>query len=227
MADKKNEGGSIKISEKINDFLQKNRKALVSFLVIIIAGIAGFVAVLSVRERLMEKDWGRVEGYISRYEEIKAGTESVYGNPDQEKLLEEILEFTGKSSGFPAARAYSIIASIHEDGKNWAEAETAWAKAAKAAAKTYFAPVSFFHAAAACEERGDLSSAVEYYKKAVEMNDIFPAAPRAQFSIGRIQESQGESAGALETYTALVERWPNDPFWGKLAQSRILVIEEQ
>ncbi|MDR0877721.1 MAG: tetratricopeptide repeat protein, partial [Treponema sp.] len=131
---------------------------------------------------------------------------------------------SAKASGYSSGRAWSIIAGIYADKKDWAEAETAWTNAAVASAKTYLAPVSFFNAAAAAEEQGKTPEAIELYTKSLAQNTGFPAAARAQFSVGRLEESQNNPEAALTAYQAVVSGWPNDGVWTNLAHSRIIVL---
>jgi tetratricopeptide (TPR) repeat protein len=139
-------------------------------------------------------------------------------------LLDELQAFQRSNSGYAAARAYAISASIYTDQANWISAENAWLNAAKAAAKTYFAPVAYFNAAVAAEEQNNITRAIELYTKALEFSDIFPAAPRAQFSIGRLYETQANLVDALFAYQILVNNWPGDQVWVSLANSRILFL---
>jgi len=54
---------------------------------------------------------------------------------------------------------------------------------------------------------------------------VFPAAPRAQFSVGRLRESLNEDEKAIEAYRAVISSWPNDQVWTNLARSRIIALE--
>jgi tetratricopeptide (TPR) repeat protein len=115
------------------------------------------------------------------------------------------------------------MGSIHSDKKDWPETEAAWAAAAKAAKKTYLVPLALFNAGAAAEEQGKTEEAIGYYTSA--LNADFSDAPRAQFAIGRLQESQGDNTAAIESYRAVVSGWPYDQVWPSLAHSRIIALE--
>jgi tetratricopeptide (TPR) repeat protein len=92
-------------------------------------------------------------------------------------------------------------------------------------AKTYLEPVAFYNGAVAAEEQGNTAQAIELYTKAASAAD-FPAASRAQFAIGRLQEANGKDA-ALEAYKSLLSKWPNDQVWANLAQSRIIALSSK
>ena len=204
------------ISERINDFIQKRRKILIISLASVIVTVIVLVTVFTIRDHLHSQALSKVEEFNRRYEDI--------WYEDWDAFLLELNQFANRNNGYAAARAFAISANIYENQNNWAEAENAWVNAARAATGTYFSPVGFFNAAVAAEEQGNIDRAIELYTEALEYQNIFPAAPRTQFSIGRLQESQGNRAAALISYMTLVSRWPNDQVWASLAQSRIVLL---
>ena len=229
--DEQNKNEKLSPTEQLIEFVQKNRKAFFIGFASIIAVIAVLIVGVSVRDKMQEKALSRVEAYTRRYEELKAfinsdEPEAALKQVDLAVLLVEIDGFSGKSTGFPAARAYSLSAAILSEQKNWDLAEKAYLDAAKAAGKSYLAPVSFYNAAVAAEESGNAENAVAHYKRALDYGNIFPAAARAQFSIGRVEESRGNTPAALEAYNTLIAKWPSDPVWTNLAQSRILALSD-
>jgi tetratricopeptide (TPR) repeat protein len=221
----------VTITQKVTDFIQKNRRILFIGLIAFVVVLAGFITFVTVREKLVEKALSQVDEYSRQYESLRVGSNSddLYIVPRMAEiavLLVNIEGFAARNFGFAAARAYSLAANIHWDQNNREEAERAWLDAAKAAGKSYLAPVSFYNAAVAAEERGDIETAVAHYKSALEYGNVFPSAARAQFSIGRLEESGNRKDAAIEAYRNLLNNWPNDPVWSNLAQSRILVLSE-
>jgi tetratricopeptide (TPR) repeat protein len=221
-----------RVSDMLGDFIQKNRKGIVICLGLILVGIVGVTAAVTIRARLQEKALCEADAFNRRYEALRVYITSEEPDDEPKKaevvtLLEDLAAFEARTSGFAAARAYALSAGIYGDQKNWAEAEKAWTSAARAAAKTYFEPVCLFNAAAALEEQGNNGAAIELYNQALAFGGEFPAAARAQFAIGRLQETQGAKDAALEAYRALLSRWPEDPVWANLAQSRIIVLQGQ
>ena len=218
----------VSINERLNDFIQKNRKVLIIGLGSIIAAVIVLVAVFVLKDSLQSQALSKVEELQRRYEavryEIGSEGQETAQREDINILLNDLSLFERNHSGYAAARAYAISASIYEGMQNWQEAENAWASAAKAGVKTYIAPVAFYNAAVAAEELGNINGAIELYNKALENEKAFPAAPRAQFSIGRLQESQGNNSSALVSYLTLVSKLPQDQIWANLAQSRILAL---
>ncbi|MDR2619382.1 MAG: tetratricopeptide repeat protein [Treponema sp.] len=221
-----------KVSDILGDFIQKNRTGIVVCLVLILAGIIGVTAAFTIKAKLQEKALTEVDAFNRRYEALRIYITSEEPDDEPKKaevgtLLEDLAAFEARTSGFAAARAYALSAGIYGDQKNWAEAEKAWTNAARAAAKTYFEPVCLFNAAAALEEQGSNGAAIELYNQVLAFSGGFPAAARAQFAVGRLQETQGAKDAALEAYRALLSRWPEDPVWANLAQSRIIVLQGQ
>jgi tetratricopeptide (TPR) repeat protein len=222
---------SDKINEQIGDLIQKHRMQFLVALAVIVLVIVGFVAYSVIREKTQSNALSKVDALNRRYEAIKESL-SYEENLDSSLqtelgiLLSELTEFENKNSGFAAARAYSINANISMDQKNWETAEEKWLKAAEAAPKSYLAPIAVYNAAVAAEEQGRIEQAIAYYSRAAGYGDLFPAAARAQFSVGRLEESRNNKDSAIEAYRNLLAKWPNEPVWPNLAQNRLLVLSD-
>ena len=219
------------INEKLNEFVQKNRRGLLAAIVLVAVVLVGFIIGISVRDKLHASAFSKLDELSRRYEALQSAVgsdkaEDVSKQADITALLDDLAAFQKKNSGFAAAKAYGISADIYAGQKKWAEAEKAWTASSQAAAKTYLAPVAGFNAAVAAEEQGNIDSAIDLYRKALDFGSVFPAAARAQFSVGRLEESRNNKAAALEAYKNLVAKWPNDPLWTNLAQSRIVVLSK-
>jgi len=222
---------AVTIAEKATDFIQKNRKVLFIALIAIVVILAGFITFVTVREKILERALSQVDEFGRRYERVRIypdgdALDTASRMAEIAVLLVDIEGFTARNSGYAAARAYNLAANIHWDMNSRDEAEKTWLDAARVAGKNYLAPVSLYNAAIAAEERGDIETAIAYYSRALEHGEIFPSAVRAQFSIGRLEESRNRKDAAIEAYRIVLNNWPNDPFWPNLAQSRILVLSE-
>jgi predicted negative regulator of RcsB-dependent stress response len=208
--------------ERINDFIQKNRKPIFIFFGVIILLFAGSVAAFSLIDVFRKKAISEVEELSRRYEQtfsedaVNSGTDA---------LLADLETFAKKHSGFAGGRAWSIIARIYADRKEWSQAETAWRNAAARASKTYLGPVSLFNAAVAAEEQGKNADAIDLYAQSASHPVAFPAAPHAQFAIGRLNEALNNRTEAIEAYRLLLAKWPNVSVWASLAHSRIIALE--
>jgi tetratricopeptide (TPR) repeat protein len=228
--EKPHNADELTITERLNQLIQKNRRTLFIGLITIIVILAGFISGSVIRDKLRADALSRIEAYERRYEEIRY---SAFGETEEAvvqvsgiiALLEDLNEFQRKNSGFAKARSLFLSADIYWDQQRWAEAEKTWIEAANAAKKSYLAPVSLFNAAVAAEEQGNIQPAIDHYNSALVYGDSFPGAAKAQFSIGRLEESRGNDAGAIDAYRNLLGKWPGDPFWASLAQNRIIVLQ--
>jgi predicted negative regulator of RcsB-dependent stress response len=208
------------------DFIQRNRRGLLISMIALVVIVIGFIAGNALRSSLQEKANSAVEDFTQRYEVLVIDINEPEKAEEVAALLDELAVFAGKTSGYAGARAYSLAASVYAEQKNWAQAESAWRSSAKKAGNSYLAPVSLFNAAVAAEEQGTLDQAVELYAESAAHVSGFPAAARAQFEIGRLRESQGDSQAALEAYRMIPEKWANESTWINLAQSRIVLLSD-
>ena len=219
------------ITEKLNDFIQKNRMKLIAGMIALVVILAGIIIFTTISEKLQKNALSKVDSLELRYEELKMyisgeDPEAASKEADINALLAELESFTAGNSGFAAAKANTITAAIYSEQKKWAEAEKAYLASANGAPKSYLAPVSVYNAAVAAEEQGNIQQAIDHYARAMNYGESFPAAARAQFSIGRLEESRNNRTAALEAYRNLVGKWPSDPVWSNLAQSRIVVLSD-
>jgi tetratricopeptide (TPR) repeat protein len=212
--------------EQIEQFIQKNRKFIAAFAGLVVIVIAGIIAAFAIRDNLRNKSFSEMEELSRRYEVLRFDITSEEKNDEVDTLLSDIKEFAEKASGYAHAQTWNIAANIHADRKEWPDAQASWINAAKAAAKTYLAPVAWYNAAVAAEEQNNIDEALQFYNESLALSGYFPAAARAQFSIGRLQEGRNEKTAALESYRSLVSKWPQDPVWTNLARSRIVVLEK-
>jgi tetratricopeptide (TPR) repeat protein len=215
----------INLGDKINDFIQKNRKGIFICLGAIVLLVVLFIGILTIRNVIYTKAIVRVEELNRRYEELRFDITEESKTEEVAALLADLNDFGAKKSGYPGTRARVIIAKIHSDKKEWVEAQQAWIDAAKAGAGTYLEPVSFFNAARAAEEQGSTEEALSFYSQCLARAESFPQAAWAQFSIGRIEESRNNREAALEAYRTVISKWPSDELWVNLAQNKIAVLQ--
>ena len=214
-----------------NEFVQNHRKPIFVTAGVIFVALIAFIIALSVMDAVRASAVSAVEEFSSRYETLLPSLAEDYAATDVEQLLGELEAFargksgavTGIATGYAAGKAWAIAANIHGEKKDWPAAEAAWAAAAKAARKTYLAPLASFNAGAAAEEQGKTSEAIEYYT--LSLAPDFPGASRAQFAIGRLQESLGDTEAAIEAYRTVISGWSYDQVWPSLARSRIIALE--
>jgi tetratricopeptide (TPR) repeat protein len=215
------------ITDKINDFVKNNRKTIFITIGIILALFAGFIIYLSITDSLDKKAIALVDELSSRYDDLYLVNDEDYYSADVENLLTDLKIFAEKNNKFAGSKAWTIIGQIYSNRKDWIPAQEAWLSAAKTGNKTYLGPIALFNAAAVAEELGNLEQAIEFLEKCLAHKFEFPAAPRAQFSIGRLHEMLGNLSAASDSYRTVIIKWPDMPVWQNLAHSRIAVIEEK
>ncbi|MDR0323422.1 MAG: tetratricopeptide repeat protein [Treponema sp.] len=212
-------------ADKINDFVQKNRKTIILSISVVFILIAGLIVFLSLQNVIQKNAISGADELNGRFEELRYYIGDENYAVDIEALLSDLNTFAKKHGGIAGSRAWSMIAQIHSGRQEWQQAEDFWLKAAKAGARTYLGPISLFNAAAAAEEQGKLEKAIELLQECINHKFEFPAAPRAQFSIGRLYEELNNNPAAIEAYRIVLTDWQNVSVWHQLARSRIIAIE--
>jgi len=215
----------LNFGESINEFIQKNRKPIFILSAFLLAVLFAVIAALSLMDVFRNRAIAKVEDFNSRYEDLLPSINEEYSQDDAALLIEEITAFAKKNSGYAGGRAWLLIGGIHSARNEWPQAETAYAKAGKSAGKIYLAPLAWFNAGASAEEQGKSIEAIGYYNSSLTAPADFSAAPRAQFSIGRLYETLNDDEKAIESYRAVISKWPNDEVWPNLAKSRIITLE--
>ena len=221
----------ITFNQRLGDFIQKNRRALFIGLLAVVIALIGLIIFVTVRDRLQASALSQFDDFSRRHSALRVaepgeGLDLITHAMEMVSLIDELNAFASRTSGFAAARAFNLIAEIHWDQQNWPAAERAWLEVARVASRTYLAPIALFNAAVAAEEQGNIDSAITHLTRAAAMGDVFPSAPRAQFSIGRLEEKRNNPDAAIAAYRRLLSQWPNEPVWANLAQNRILYLSE-
>ena len=219
----------LKMSERITLFIQNNRKMIIASAIGLVLALGVFIAVVGIRDYLQGRAIAQVEEFIRRNQNIANPFDfndegGMTPSPEMSSLIEELSVFASRNSGYAGARAFALLGGIHSEMRNWGETERAWVSCARLSAGTYLEPVSFFNAAAEAEEQGNIQGAVDLFSRSAALRDVFPLANRAQFQIGRLEESRGNREAALQAYRELINRWPNDATWTPLAHSRVIAL---
>jgi len=220
-----NENENQSFVEKINGFSKRNRKGIIIFFSAIFIMLAGLIVFLSLQDVFNKKAIAEVEELNVKFQELRYKTNDVNYTAEIQTLLSDIENFAKNKSGYAASKAWSMAAQIYSGRSEWQKSEEAWLNAAKTGDKTYLGPIALFNAAASAEEQGKIELAIELLQKSIDHKFEFPAAPRAQFSIGRLYEQLGNYPAAIESYRTVMINWQNVPVWQYLARSRITAIE--
>jgi tetratricopeptide (TPR) repeat protein len=219
-----NENRKTDIGEKLIEFIEKYRKAILVSIGILVVLFFGLVIFISLHGVFQKKAITEVEELSARFDELRFSMEDESKTADITILLADLEIFVKNKGGYPGSKAWSMIAQIYSGRKDWQNAKDAWLSATKTGNKTYLAPISLFNAAVAAEEQGNIDEAIELLEKCISHPFEFPAAPRAQFAIGRLYEKQDNYPAAIEAYRTVLANWQDVPVWQQLARSRITAI---
>jgi tetratricopeptide (TPR) repeat protein len=220
-----NENEKLSFGEKINEFSHKNKRGIIIFTGAVFILLAGLIVFLSLQDVFNKKAIAEAEELNVRFQELRYFTNDENYTAEIKTFLSDTEAFAKNKSGYAASKAWSMAAQIYSSRNEWQKAEETWLNAAKAGDKTYLSPISLFNAAVAAEEQGKIELAIELLQKSIDHKFEFPAAPRAQFSIGRLYEQLGDYPAAVESYRTVMINWQNVPVWQYLARSRIIAIE--
>jgi tetratricopeptide (TPR) repeat protein len=214
-------------TENVSLFFQRKHALIAGVLVIagvtVLAAIAFFFAQDIVNKKAIQE----LEALITRYDELTpffAAGEGDEKRGEADALLVDIRAFAEKNTGYSAARAWSMAAGIYADRKSWQEAESTYLNSAVKGKNTYLAPVSYYNAAVCAEELANTEAARGHLAKSLGYTD-FPLAARAQFSIARLLEQEGDAAAAQDAYRLVTEKYTKETDWINLAHSRLITLE--
>ncbi|MCL2809332.1 MAG: tetratricopeptide repeat protein [Treponema sp.] len=222
--------------EKINNFVQKNRKGIFVVFGLFIVLFVGFIVYFLVSDHLNKQAIAEVEILNEEFEKLRFGLFDDYYANEVNILLSKMEVFAGNNKGFAGSKAWSNVGHIYSARKQWNQAEEAWVKSAEIGVKTYLGPIAYFNAAICAEEQGKLEKAIEYLRQSISHKFEFPDAPRAQFNIGRLYEQLGNYPEALAEYRAVLINYPWDRqetisqnmlIWQNLARNQIIKLESR
>ena len=223
-----------KAGELILNFIQNNRKKILIGFIAIVVVLLGALLTVSIRDNIMESRLLQLDEFERRFMDILSIDEfnftedlAVERMNEIFILLDDLENFQRRSFGFALARAHGLSADIFWFMSEWDLAERAWMDSARAARNTYLEPLSIFNAAVAAEQQGNITGAIAHYRRVLELRDNFPSPARAQFAIGRLEESRQNYDDAMFAYRTLTLTWPNDSQWASLAHSRIIALQNR
>jgi tetratricopeptide (TPR) repeat protein len=211
---------TLTVAGRIEAFLIKYRKAILVTAAVIVAGGAAAGIGVAATESARKKGLDRVDRISAAL--VKADGDG-YAEASGTALAE--LESLTTRKNIVGARANMLKAEILFNDKKFDGARDAWLKAADADKKSYIAPLSWFNAAACCEELGDSEAAFEWYRKAGGEKD-FTLKTHALFNAGRVKDEVGDYEAAAKAYQELNDAHAGDS-WANLAMTRIIALRAE
>ena len=211
-------------SSKLAGVIEKNKKAFITVLIVIICLLAGYIVFAAINNKAKDKALQTLDE-IS-YEMTKDSSELTDAelNARIATALEKASAYT-KKGGIVGARANMLCADITYQQKKYAESADFWKAAAEKAKKTYIAPLAYFNAAVCYENLGNKDLAAENYKLAAD-DEEFVMRAHAIFSYGRVLESKGDYAGAIAAYNDVNDKFASSS-WANLAKTRLISLKNE
>lgn len=211
-------------SQKINEFLTKNRVVLLSVLIAFVVFFVGLVIYTLITDAKNNAAYSTVETAFDDWEKARSATDKT-GLVAQEDTLIVTLQKVAASNkkSYAGARANMTIAEIYFSRKDWKNAQDSYLLAANAAPEAYTSGLAWFNAGVCADELGNNDQAFEFFNKALAL-DGFNLKARVLFNIGRIEEQRANTDAAIASYQKIAEQFPNDD-WTSLAKSRIIALQ--
>ena len=210
-------------SKKLAAFIEKNKKAFIACLIVLVCCLVGYIVFASVAESSKEKGLQALDEITFEMTDKSSDLEEAEIAARLSTAFEKASAYTNKG-GIVGARANMLCADITYQQKKFAESADFWKATAEKGKKTYLAPLAYFNVAACYEETGKTDEALANYKLAADDNN-FVMRTHAKFNYGRLQESKGDYAAAAEVYNDLNDNYPDDA-WADLAKSRLIALKK-
>ena len=217
--------------DKVNEFIQKNRKIIFISIGIVVFLFVGMVAYLYLSDNANKKEIAELDDLNRRFTDLHYFISQGIDYEDVDTLADEIEAFALKPSpltfgkGIAKGRAWSLLGQIYSGKKEWEKSEEAWLNAAITGNNTYIGPIALFNVAVSAEEQGNKEQAIEFLEQCVSHKFEFPSAARAQFNIGRLHEELGNYDEALIAYRDVLINHSNMPVFQHLARNQITKLE--
>ena len=214
----------VEASQKVEGFISKNRKLILTLALLVIIGAAACTAVIAEKNKAKNSHLAALDQIEFTYtNKSEALSEEELETRRADALL--ALDAEKAESGVAGVRANLLAASINYEKGNFEEAASLYEKAALADEKAYTAGIAFFNAASSYEEAGNKEKARELYLKASEVPSFVEEA-RAVFNYARLSEEFSLIDDAKASYQKLVDTYTNST-WANLSQARLIKLEAE
>ena len=211
-------------SKKLAGFIEKNKKAFIAILIVLVCCLIGYIIFASVAKSNKSKNLQALDEISYELTSKSSDLEDAEIEARIATALEKAAPLT-KKGGIVGTRANMFCAELAFKQEKYEDAANYWKDAAAKAKKSYLAPISYFNLATCYENLGNVDAAMENYKLAADNND-FVMRTHAMFSYGRILEAKADYAKAAAAYTELNDNFPSDS-WAKLAKSRLISLKNE
>jgi len=214
-----------RIEGSLNGFFGRNKKTLIVVAIIVIVGLATLGIVLSVSQNNLQEQFNEIDQLEASYVELQAmGSDNEAYQETYDELVASLTDLAGKGSKYPSQKAEYLLGMIAFQDEAYQKAIDSFLSVYSNADGSYLGSLALANAAAAAEELGNDSLALEYYTKIIdEVGFTAAESPKALFGQARLQEKSGNTELAKATFQQLADQFPTSEF-AKLAINRVALL---
>ena len=215
------------IHARLNDFLRKNRAAVITVFAAAVLAVVAAAVWTVVDERVGTRSaqaLEKVELSLGEWYGMEQGPAAAEKANEILAALDAIRSKYGKR--YAGQKALVLAGRVQARNGDWAAAEKLFLQAADLNTKTALAGFALQEAAAAAEERGDTKTAIELWTRVVESSGASAGIPHAHFVLGTLYEATKQYEQAKAQYDKLTAAFPDND-WTKLARNRIILLKSQ
>lgn len=209
-----------RLADAVSHILTRLRVPLLVLLAAVAVVLIATVVVTGRRRALLERSTELIEEIEQRWLTVASEERASLDGavlPQFELLAER------HSSRYAGRRALQLLALRHAEREEWQEAADRFSELAEVSTG-YVAALALSNAAVAYEELGDRETAASIYDDVVtRFPDELALAPRAMFSIARLEEERGDPVKAGDAYAELEAKYPLSR-WSVLARNRVIYL---
>ena len=209
-------------SKKLAAFIEKNKKAFIACLIVLVCCLVGCIIFVSVADSNKEKGLQALDEISFEMTDKSSDLSEAEIASRLSTAFDKASAYTNKS-GIVGARANMLCADLTFQQKKYEESAEYWKNAAEKGKKTYIAPIAYYNLAVCYEELNRSYDAAVNYKLAADNKD-FVLCSHAMFSYARVLDSQSKYEEASEAYKQLIDKFPENE-WAYLAKSRIIALQ--
>ena len=209
-------------SSKLAGFIEKRKVAFIIVLAVLICLLAGYIITSAILSKSKAKDLQALDEITYTLTSKSNTLEESEVELRRQNAIEQAMSYTTKG-GIVGARANMLCADLTFQQGKFEESAEYWKSAAVKAKKSYIAPIAYYNLAACYEELNNLDAAAENYKLAAD-NEEFVLRAHAEFSYGRVLETQGKYTDAVAAYNDINDKFSNTE-WANLAKTRIIALQ--
>jgi TolA-binding protein len=181
--------------------------------------------VLSVSQNNLQEQFNEIDQLEASYVELQAmGSDNEAYQETYDELVASLTDLAGKGSKYPSQKAEYLLGMIAFQDEAYQKAIDSFLSVYSNADGSYLGSLALANAAAAAEELGNDSLALEYYTKIIDEFGFTAAeSPKALFGQARLQEKSGNTELAKATFQQLADQFPTSEF-AKLAINRVALL---